>query len=210
MGNAMESKTVEAVAGFGDVACVTVSPDPFARHHAAFHALVAALTSGPVTPQTTPLEIRAKLLAIQSSFLASHPPGSTTDTLQHFPKRHVWHKGVVIRSLFIPAGHTVIGHIHRHAHWVALLEGVASVLTEAGGVELLVAPWEGISPAGTKRFLVAHTDTVWATEHLCDAQDEASLEAFALAPSYTALGMEEPPPDYPLIAGAQSALEEIA
>jgi hypothetical protein len=162
-----------------------------------------------VTPTTTPLQIRAKLLAIEASFLAAVPPGSPQDALGHYPKKHVWHEGRVIRSLFIPAEHTVIGHIHRHEHWVALLEGVASVLTESGGLELLVAPWEGVSPAGTKRFLLAHTDTVWATEHICDATDESALLAHAVAPSYTALGMVEPVPDTPLIAGTQSVLEEI-
>lgn len=204
--NSQTASPVVALTGSGDTVTLT---GPHACIHAGFSALIGTLTSGPLTPQTTPIEIRAKLLAIHDSFIKDVPPGSPQDSLQHYPKRHVWHQGRVIRSLFIPAGHTVVGHIHRHAHWVALLEGVASVLTESGGVELLVAPWEGVSPAGTKRFLLAHTDTVWATEHLCDATDEEQLLAFAVAPSYTALGMAEPVPDTPLIAGAKSALEEI-
>lgn len=204
--NPQTASPVVALTGVGDTVVLT---GVHACIHAGFAALVASLTSGPITPQTAPIDIRAKLLAIHASMEKDIPPGSPQDSLPHFPKQHVWHEGRVIRSLFVPAGHIVVGHIHRHEHWVALLEGVASVLTESGGLQLLVAPWEGVSPIGTKRFVIAHTDTVWATEHLCDATDEEQLLAFAVAPSYTALGMAEPAPDTPLIAGVQSALEEI-
>lgn len=128
--------------------------------------------------------------------------------IDSYPLKHVFQPGRVIRSLFIPAGNIVMGKIHAHAHWVALLEGTASVLTESGGMELVIGPWEGLSPVGTKRFLLAHTDTVWATEHLCDATDHVTLEAFAVAPSYTAIGMAEPVPVFPTLLVQPQAAEE--
>ncbi len=71
-------------------------------------------------------------------------------------------------------------------------------MTEQGGVELLTAPCTMVSPAGTKRVLLTHEDTVWTTIHATDETDIQKLEdEIITVESYTELGMVEPTPSIP-------------
>ncbi len=104
------------------------------------------------------------------------------------PLRHSFADGIYVREMFIPAGVVIIGKIHKHAHPNFLLQGAVIVVTEAGGWEHLVAPLSIISPPGTKRAVLALTDTVWITVHTnpTETQDRVELEAHVIAPTYDA------------------------
>ncbi len=91
------------------------------------------------------------------------------------PLKHTFTTGVYMREIFIPAGTCIVGKIHKHAHVNFISYGHVTVVTENGGTEDLHGPCTMVSPAGTKRALIAHTDTVWTTIH-ANPDDETDLE----------------------------------
>jgi hypothetical protein len=110
-------------------------------------------------------DIRPFILRMEHAIM-NHPQSKNGAELKSFIQvKHRFSDGQYLRECPIPKGQVVIGMIHRHDHPVFLLKGSARVLTETGGIEELVAPYYGISPAGTKRFLMTHEDTVWVTTH---------------------------------------------
>lgn len=82
------------------------------------------------------------------------------------PLKHTFAPGIYVREIFIPKDKVLIGRIHRHEHPNFLMSGKVAVITESKGRELLVAPLSIISPAGTKRVVIALEDSVWITVHL--------------------------------------------
>jgi len=66
------------------------------------------------------------------------------------------------------------------------MSGEVVVITESNGRENLKGPLSMISPAGTKRFVLAVTDTVWITVH-SNKEDETDLdkiEDFVIAKTF--------------------------
>ena len=91
--------------------------------------------------------------------------GSFVGDSDQCPLTHSFAPEMYVREIRMPAGMLVVGKIHRHAHPNFLMEGVVSVITEAGGVETLTAPCYMISPAGTKRVVYVLEDACWVTVH---------------------------------------------
>lgn len=134
-------------------------------------------------------EIRGFILEIERAIIA-HPGSKNGLELKNFIQvKHRFSEGMYIRECPIPKGQVVVGMIHRHDHPVFLLKGSARVLTESGGVEELVAPYYAISPAGTKRLLMTHSDTVWVTTHANpdNCRDIEELERRLVAHNYAQL-----------------------
>lgn len=104
---------------------------------------------------------------------------STECPLQH---HHI--DGVYVRTIFIPAGTTIVGKIHKHSHANILSKGDVSVYTEDGGLERLTGPLTMVSPAGCKRVVYAHTDTTWTTIHATGETDLSKIEDYVIAKSY--------------------------
>jgi hypothetical protein len=100
------------------------------------------------------------------------------------PLAHTFAPGIYVREITIPADMLVIGKIHKHAHPNFLMKGKVSVITEHGGREDLEAPCHMISPAGTKRVVYTHTDTVWVTVHATDSKDLDEIEEQVIAKDY--------------------------
>lgn len=100
------------------------------------------------------------------------------------PLLHQFAPGVYMRTIFIPEGTIIVGKIHKHAHPNILSKGIASLLTEGGGVETITGPLTIISPPGTKRGLFAHTDLVWTTIHLTNSTDLKQIEEEVIAKTY--------------------------
>jgi hypothetical protein len=120
--------------------------------------------------------IRAKLYALQET-VGSQPEVDC-------PLSHVFAPGAVARTIFIPAGTTVVGKIHKHKHLNILSQGEVSVVTENGGVEHFKGPLTMVSEPGTKRALYAHTDLVWTVIHVTNETDLGLLEKEVIAESY--------------------------
>lgn len=136
-------------------------------------------------------EIRWFIMAAQKK-IEDHFGSKNREQLKTFFKvKHYFSDGIYVKECSIPKGQIVVGMIHRHDHPVFLMKGSARVLTEAGGVEELKAPYYAISPAGTKRLLMTHEDTVWVTTHANpdNCQDIDVLERRIVAENYSQLGV---------------------
>lgn len=114
------------------------------------------------------------------------------DGLEDFPLKHHFAPQVYGRQMLIPAGGTITGKIHRHAHLNVILSGRAVVATEFGREEVC-AGMVFVSKPGTKRAVRAIEDTVWLTIHpnSSDTQDLSEIENYVIAaPTYAELGCE--------------------
>jgi hypothetical protein len=90
--------------------------------------------------------------------------------------RLLWTPGILMRTMFLPAGFKVAGKRHAQEHGNIVSCGRATVYTEEGMQEIS-GPCEFVSPAGTKRLLVVHEDMVWTTVHRTDAKTIEDAEA---------------------------------
>lgn len=149
--------------------------------------------AGPVPATLTQQEtIRYQIAAIERLLAGSISAGEVLDTAPAYPLRHIFAPGIYLRELTIPVGHFVVGRIHKEAHANFLSRGKVSVLTEAGGWEILTAPCTLISPAGVKRLLFTHEETVWTVIHPTDLTDLDEIEAAVIAKSYAEIGLVDP------------------
>ena len=110
-------------------------------------------------------------------------PGTTIGDQADMPLHHSFGEGIYVREIFMPAGKLVISKIHKKAHPYFVLKGVLSVLTEEGP-KLIRAPYYGMTPAGTKRVLYIHEDTVWITVHATDETDIEKIEEEIIAKNF--------------------------
>jgi hypothetical protein len=92
-----------------------------------------------------------------------------------FPLQHSFAKGLYVRQISVPKGVLIISQIHRYSNAAFLLKGDISVFgTE--GVYRIQAPASLITPAGTKRAVYHHEDTVFATVHATEETDVKKIE----------------------------------
>jgi len=127
---------------------------------------------------------RETLLFIEDC-LSKHP-GAVAGDSSDFPLKHSFADGMYVREIFIPKGSILVGKIHLHEHPNFLMMGEVVVYTEGGGTERIKAPKSIISPAGTKRFVQAISDTIWTTVHsnIENTRDLDRLEEIVIAPTY--------------------------
>lgn len=90
--------------------------------------------------------------------------------------------GVYARELHIPAGVMLTGEIHKLENLNILSKGEISVMTEEGMVRVQ-APFTVVSPPGTKRIALAHTDCIWTTIHGTFEKDLEIIEKYFIAKS---------------------------
>lgn len=83
-----------------------------------------------------------------------------------FPLVHRFTPGLYIREIHIPAGHILTSREHLLEHPFTISKGRISVRSETEGLVTYEAPHTGITKPGTRRVLIAHTDTIWTTYHL--------------------------------------------
>lgn len=115
-------------------------------------------------------------------------PGALIGDNDTCPLTHKFCDGFYVREIFIPKGMIIVGKIHKHSHPNFLLSGEVTVVTEEG-IKRFKAPQSLISPAGTKRVLYTHEDTVWVTCHTNqgNTQDLEKLEEQIIAKDYVEL-----------------------
>lgn len=81
------------------------------------------------------------------------------------PLVHTFTPGLYSRQVTIPAGCLITSECHRTTHQYVISEGVVEVWTEETGWKVFMAPYRGITEAGTRRVLRTLHDTVWTTFH---------------------------------------------
>lgn len=91
------------------------------------------------------------------------------------PVNHHFADGVYVRELPIPKDAVIVGKLHKQSHVTLLTKGEVTILTQHG-VERLSAPATFVSPAGTKRAIYAHEDSVLVTAHGSYETDLDALE----------------------------------
>lgn len=119
----------------------------------------------------SPLEIRKGIFHLEAR-MRELPEVMHDDC---FPLKHNFAEGMYIREIFVPAGTLVVTKIHKHSHPTFVLKGKCSVLTEKGAVRIK-PPCYMITPAGTKRVVYVHEDTVWVTCHATKETDIKKIE----------------------------------
>lgn len=131
----------------------------------------------------------AELQAWSERLIAEQP---AVAGMAQMPVRHQFADHCYIRTVTIPKGLLVVGKIHRHTHLNFISRGDVTFVTECEGVQRVQGPHTMISPAGTKRALYTHEETVWTTVHVTEETDLAMIEAEVIAPDYDTLGWDEP------------------
>lgn len=144
-------------------------------------ALADALTQRALVE---PGSARDKLYALQEATARGLQDGTLRPV--DFPLQHLFPPGLYLRTIFLPAGTTLVGKIHKHRHGNILSMGHVRVFTEGGGTEDFHGPRQMISEPGTKRAVLSIKDAVWTTIHLNpdNTQDLAVLEARIIASTY--------------------------
>jgi hypothetical protein len=99
------------------------------------------------------------------------------------PLVHSYGDGCYIRQIFMPKGTLITSKIHKVTHPYFVMTGKASVATEEG-VEVIQAPYQGITQAGTKRALYIHEDMIWITVHVTDEIDLDKIEEEIIAKDF--------------------------
>lgn len=74
-------------------------------------------------------------------------------------------KGIYSREIFMPKNQFVSGKIHKEEHLFALMQGVLAISTDGVDWEIYVAPYTGVSKAGTRRVAYIFQDTIFASFH---------------------------------------------
>lgn len=102
------------------------------------------------------------------------------------PLKHTFTPGLYAREIFVPAGTIVVTKIHKHEHPVFILRGDCTVYSNDGTLKRITAPCMMVTPAGTKRAVYVHEDTVWVTVHsnVDNETDLEKLESFLIAKDY--------------------------
>ncbi len=77
--------------------------------------------------------------------------------------------GIYTRELTMPEGSLVFSRIHMETHPFMIVSGKVSVY-DGEGVQVLEAPYKGVTRAGTKRVLYVHENTTWITFHPTDLE----------------------------------------
>jgi hypothetical protein len=100
-----------------------------------------------------------------------------------WPLKHSFAKGLYVRQIKVPAGVLLTGAIHKYSHAFFLLKGDISILTD-GGVKRIKAPATFITPAGTKRVVYHHADTIVTTVHSTDKTNVEEIEEELIAKTW--------------------------
>ena len=120
-------------------------------------------------------EFRIGIKDVENKMLESERAlkGKDVDSLN--PLKHSFAKGMYIREVFNPAGELLVTKIHKYSHPFFLLQGEMTILGE-DGEKRIKAPHYGITKAGTKRIIYAHTDCIFITVHATEEKDLNKIE----------------------------------
>lgn len=99
------------------------------------------------------------------------------------PLVHTVIEGTYLRQVTIPADTIVIGKIHRHETLNILVKGEITVVTEASK-KRLAAPCMFMSPPGTKKAAITHSEVIWVNACPTELTDLAAIEQEMVCDEY--------------------------
>lgn len=106
------------------------------------------------------------------------------------PITHHFADGVYGREMFLPAGATIVGKMHRFATLNILAQGEIAVTNADGAVRVLKAPAVFVSPPMGQKVGHAITDVVWINVHPTRLTDVAAIESKFIVPEAPAIASE--------------------
>lgn len=133
-----------------------------------------------VAPATTDFPTREQITRLQSAMVP-------LQCEQPVPGHH-FAPGMYLRELTVPAGMVIVGKIHKHAHFLLVISGLARVVSEFGD-EIVGAGYIAVSQPGVKRVVHAIEETHFVTVHVNkeDSQDLEFIEAEHIEPEVMGL-----------------------
>jgi len=136
--------------------------------------------------QYTKEEFREGIIILQEEILKDEDTKTPEKDPDFNPVKHTFCKHQYVREIFNPAGQMLITKIHKVEHPFFLLKGEMSILSEEGEMRIS-APYYGVTPIGTKRVILAHTDCTFVTVHPTDKTDLKEIEDELIAKEYKEL-----------------------
>jgi len=88
---------------------------------------------------------------------------------------HIFHGGMYCRQVFRHAGVLVVGKVHKKEHFYMIVSGTVAITTDDGVMEV-TGPYLFCSKPGTKRAVLALTDTLCITIHRVDSDTVEAAE----------------------------------
>lgn len=107
------------------------------------------------------------------------------------PVEHFFTPGLYCRRIEMPKGSLITSKIHRTEHPYFVLAGKAAVWDGENGVQIIKAPYFGITKPGTRRVLLIGEDCTWITAHPTAHTDVALIEADIIEPRNCVENSEE-------------------
>ena len=136
--------------------------------------------------QYTKEEFREGIIILQEKMLEDEDTKTPEKDPDFNPVKHTFCKHQYVREIFNPAGEMLVTKIHKVEHPFFLLKGEMSILSEEGEMRI-TAPYYGVTPVGTKRVILAHTDCTFVTVHPTDKTDLEEIEDELIAKDYKEL-----------------------
>jgi hypothetical protein len=136
---------------------------------------MSELTTAPNTALAGLMQQKVGALQAELSKLPQYQP----DT------RHYFHGGMYCREVFRHAGVLVVGAVHKKEHFYLIVYGTVAITDGDGNVQEVTGPYLFQSKPGTKRAVLALTDTLCMTFHALEATtvDEAESELVESEPA---------------------------
>ena len=100
--------------------------------------------------------------------------------------RHYWADGVYCREMVMPEGTVVIGKVHKREHFFMVTKGRIR-LAGNGETRDVEAPAVIVAQPGSKRAIIALTDSACANIHRTFETDLEAIEREFLEPDETAM-----------------------
>lgn len=138
-------------------------------------------------PVMSPAQARGFISAVEEEIKSA--PGSFGPDSVELPLKHQFADGLYIRQIKVKAGVLLTTKIHKKSHPFFVLKGSCSVLTD-NGVQVMNAPFYGITPAGTKRMIYIRRDVLWVTVHATEETDLDLIEEELISPDFESLGLD--------------------
>ena len=133
-----------------------------------------------VREQITTEDMISKMTDVEK-FLSELPDAKFGDDCA--PVEHKFGDGLYIRQITMPKGMFVLSKIHKTTHPYFVMSGDTSVFTSEG-MTRIIAPYTGITKAGTQRLLYMNEETVWITVHATEETDLDEIEKQVIAENY--------------------------
>ncbi len=124
----------------------------------------------------TQLEARNQQAAIRELAKAmAHGPCVEIEPVHRFAP------GLYVRELTVPAGHVIVGKIHKHETLNILLKGSALLACD-GKIEKVSAPLTFVSGPGRQKAAIALEDMTWMNVHATTETDLVKIEQEFIEP----------------------------